>query len=166
MYNCRFGGIVNLTLRFTTNQMISISILQTFRGIWGFYLSAYAIHPSLLLKWLFYSEGQVTFTVNYSNRDTPLNAWNRHSKSFLVDTGILFSNMKSPSHSRVFNDFLTLNQLQSLWLPVTFNFSHAFQHIYTRNQWKRNTCISDIFQSWTCSSNFCFHQTTELYIFY
>ena len=38
--------------------------------------------------------------------------------------------------------------------------------IYTRNQWKRNTCIFYIFQTWTCPSTFCFHQTIELYIFY
>ena len=36
--------------------------------------------------------------VSYSNRDTLWNAWNRHSGSFMVDTGILFSNMKYPSH--------------------------------------------------------------------
>ena len=38
------------------------------------------------------------FPVSYSNRDTSWNAWNPHSWSFMVDTGILFSNMKSPSH--------------------------------------------------------------------
>ena len=37
---------------------------------------------------------------------------------------------------------------------------------YTRNQWKRNTCIFDIYLTWTCASTFCFHQTTVLYIFY
>ena len=40
------------------------------------------------------------------------------------------------------------------------------QNIYTRNQWKRNTFIFDIFPTWTCSSKFCFHQTTVLYIIY
>ena len=38
------------------------------------------------------------FAVSYSNRDTSWNAWNRHSGSFMVDTGSLFSTMKSPSH--------------------------------------------------------------------
>ena len=40
------------------------------------------------------------FPVSYSNRDTPRNAWNRYrdSGSFMVDTWILFSNMKSLSH--------------------------------------------------------------------
>ena len=42
--------------------------------------------------------GQGDFPVSYSNRDTSRNAWNRHSGSFMVDTGILFSNMKYPSH--------------------------------------------------------------------
>ena len=34
--------------------------------------------------------------------------------------------------------------------------------MYTRNQWKRNTCncIFDIFPTWTCPSNFYFNQTT------
>ena len=38
------------------------------------------------------------FPVSYANRNTLWNAWNRHSGSFMVDTGILFSNMKPPSH--------------------------------------------------------------------
>ena len=36
---------------------------------------------------------------------------------------------------------------------------------YTRNEWKRNTCIFNIFQIWTCPSKFCFHQTFVLYIY-
>ena len=44
---------------------------------------------------LFWGPGD--FPVSYSNRDTSRNAWNRHSGSFMVDTGILFSNMKHPS---------------------------------------------------------------------
>ena len=42
--------------------------------------------------------GPDDFPVSYSNRDTSWNAWNRHSGSFMVDMGILFSNMKCPSH--------------------------------------------------------------------
>ena len=38
------------------------------------------------------------FPVSYSNMETSQNAWNRHSRSYMVDTGTLFSNMKSPSH--------------------------------------------------------------------
>ena len=34
------------------------------------------------------------YPVSYSNRDTLWNAWNRHSGSFMVDTGILLSNME------------------------------------------------------------------------
>ena len=45
---------------------------------------------------LFWGPGD--FPVSYSNRDTSRNAWNRHSGSFMVDMGILFSNMKYPSH--------------------------------------------------------------------
>ena len=42
--------------------------------------------------------GPGDFPVSYSNRNTSRNAWNRHSGSFMVDMGILFSNMKYPSH--------------------------------------------------------------------
>ena len=38
--------------------------------------------------------GPGDFPVNYSNRDALWNAWNRHSGSFMVDTGILLSNME------------------------------------------------------------------------
>ena len=41
---------------------------------------------------LFWGPGD--FPVSYSNRDTLWNAWNRHSGSFMVDTGILLSNME------------------------------------------------------------------------
>ena len=37
--------------------------------------------------------GPGDFPVSYSNKDTLWNAWNRHSGSFMVDTGILLSNM-------------------------------------------------------------------------
>ena len=47
-------------------------------------------------------------------RDTSRNAWNLHSGSCMVDTGILFSNMKYPSHkcymtfcSLTYSDFTT-----------------------------------------------------------
>ena len=33
------------------------------------------------------------FPVNYSNRDTSWNAWNRHSWSFMADTEIIFSKL-------------------------------------------------------------------------
>ena len=44
--------------------------------------------------------GPGDFPVSYSNRDTSRNAWNCHSGSFMVDMGILFSNMKYLSHKR------------------------------------------------------------------
>ena len=37
------------------------------------------------------------FPESYSNRDTSWNVWHLHSASCMVDTGILFSNMKYPS---------------------------------------------------------------------
>ena len=52
--------------------------------------------------------GQGDFPVN---RDTSWNARNRHSGSFMVDTGILFSNM--------LNDILTLDQQ---WFPHRSDF--------------------------------------------
>ena len=45
-----------------------------------------------------YEWGFLTAMRLSSNRDTSSNAWNRHLGSFMVDTGILLSNMKSPSH--------------------------------------------------------------------
>ena len=51
----------------------------------------------LLLVWMFFW-GPGDFQVSFSNRDTSWNAWNCHSGRFIVDTGILFSNMKPPSH--------------------------------------------------------------------
>ena len=65
---------------------------------------AYGVFISQLIRYarasssyvLFWGPGY--FPVSYSNRDTSWNAWNRHSGSFMVDPGILFSNMKFPSH--------------------------------------------------------------------
>ena len=45
---------------------------------------------------LFWGSG--AFPVSFSNRDTSWIAWNHHSGSFMVDTVILFSNMKFPAH--------------------------------------------------------------------
>ena len=53
----------------------------------------------------------------------------------------------------------------SIWQLYIRDFKFE-EKIYTRNQWKRNNCIFDIFPTWTCSSKFRFHQTTVLYIFY
>ena len=84
-------------------EMISISTSQTFRS-WVVifhhrrpmaYLSLYWYDtPGLAprMNVLFWGPGD--FPVSYSNRDTLWNAWNRHSGSFMVDTGILLSNME------------------------------------------------------------------------
>ena len=101
------GGILNFTLPSTTNEMISISTSQTFRSrVVIFHLCQPMAFLSLNLydtpalaprmNVLFWGPGD--FPVSYSNRDTFWNAWNRHLGSFMVLTGILFSNMKSPSH--------------------------------------------------------------------
>ena len=107
IYYCRLGGMVNFTLRSTTNGMISISTSQTFRSwVVIFHLSQPMAFLSLnsydtpgltpRMNVLFWGPGD--FPVSYSNRDISRNAWNRHSGSFMVDTGILFINMKYPSH--------------------------------------------------------------------
>ena len=82
--------------------MISISTLQTSRSwVVIFHLRRPMACLSLNLydtpglaprmNVLFWGPGD--FSVSYSNRDTLWNAWNRHSGSFMIDTGILFSNM-------------------------------------------------------------------------
>ena len=62
---------------------------------------AYGVFISQLIRYaglaprmnvLFWGPGD--FPVSYSNRDTLWNAWNLHSGSFMVDTGILLSNME------------------------------------------------------------------------
>ena len=99
--------LVNFTLRSTTNEMISISTSQTFRSwVVIFHLRQPMEFLSLNLydtpglaprmNVLYWGPGD--FPVSYSNRDTSRNAWNRHSGSFMVDMGILFSNMKYPFH--------------------------------------------------------------------
>ena len=98
--------MVNFTLPSTTNEMIPIFTSQTLRS-WEvlfhlrrpmvfLFLNLYD-KPGLapLMNALFWGTGD--FPVSYSNWDTSCNAWNRHSGSFIIDTGILFSNMKSPS---------------------------------------------------------------------
>ena len=83
-----------------------ISTSQTFRS-WvvifhlrqpmASYLSTYTIRPRLFLVCmyvLFWGPGD--FPVSYSNKDASWDAC--HLGSFMVDTGVLFSNMKFPSH--------------------------------------------------------------------
>ena len=73
----------------------------------NFYDTPGLAHRMNVLFW-----GPGDFPVSNSNRDTSWNAWHRYSGSFMVDTGILFSNMKSLS--RMLNDIRTLDQR---WLP-------------------------------------------------
>ena len=107
IYYCWLGGMVNFTLPSTTNEMISISTSQTFRS---WVVTSHLRQPMAFLSLNLYDTpglaprmnvlfwGPGDFPVSYSKRDTSWNAWNRHSGSFMVDTGILFSNMKFPSH--------------------------------------------------------------------
>ena len=86
-----------------SSEMISISTSQTFRSWVVIFrhrrpmaclsLNLYDT-PELAprMNVLFWGPGD--FPVSYSNRDTLWNAWNRHSGSFMVDTGILLSNME------------------------------------------------------------------------
>ena len=119
--------MVNFTLRSTTNEMISISTSQTFRSWVVIFhlrqpmeflsLNLYDT-PGLALRMNVLYWGPGDFPVSYSNRDTSRNAWNRHSGSFMVDMGILLSNMKYPSHECL-NDILILDQQ---WLPNQSDF--------------------------------------------
>ena len=73
---------------------------------------------------LFWGPGDIL--ISYSNRDTSWNAWNRHSGSFMIDTGILFSNMKSPSR-----EFWRTNcPLTNSDFPTDQTF-HQFNDLYT-----------------------------------
>ena len=65
---------------------------------YGVFISQFIRYAGLAprMNVLFWWPGD--FPVSYSNKDTSRNAWNRHSGSLMVDTGILFSNMKHPSH--------------------------------------------------------------------
>ena len=95
--------MVNFTLPSTTSEMISISTSQTFRSwVVIFHHRRPMVCLSLNLydtpglaprmNVLFWGPGD--FPVSYSNRDTLWNAWNLRSGSFMVDTGILLSNME------------------------------------------------------------------------
>ena len=99
----KLGGMVNFTLPSTTSEMISISTSQTFRS-WVIIFNHRRPMACLSLNLyntpglaprmnvLFWGPGD--FPVSYSDRDTLWNAWNRHSGSVMVDTGILLSNME------------------------------------------------------------------------
>ena len=67
------------------------------------------------------------FPVSYLSKDTSWNAWNRHSGSFRVDTGLLFSNVRSPL-SWMLNGILTIDQFQ--WFPNRSDFPPIFWLFY------------------------------------
>ena len=100
-------GTVNFTLPFMTNVTISISTSQIFRS-WeaifqprppmaSLFRSSYGM-PRLAPRMDVLPWGRHDFQISLSKRDTSRNAWNRHWRSFMVDTGILSNNMKFPSY--------------------------------------------------------------------
>ena len=129
--------MVNFTLRSTTNEMISISTSQTFRSwVVIFHLRQPMEFLSLNLydtpglaprmHVLYWGSGDFPVHVSYSNRDTSRKAWNRHSESFMVDMGILFSNMMYPSHECK----MTFWSLTNSDFPTNQTF-HQFHDLYT-----------------------------------
>ena len=112
---------------FVTFKMISISTSQTFlswviifhhrRPMVCLSLNLYDT-PGLAprMNVLFWGPGD--FPVSYSNRDTLWNAWNRHSGSFMVVTGILIEQY-GVTLSRMLNDIQTLDQQ---WLSYRSDF--------------------------------------------
>ena len=106
--NALVGETVNFILPFMTNMTISISISQIVRS----WVAIYQLRPPMAslshslydmprlvprMNVLFW--GRHNFQINFSNRDTWMNAWNRHWRSFLVDKGILSNNTKILSHA-------------------------------------------------------------------
>ena len=118
---CRLGGTVNSTLPFTANERISISTSQTFRSCQSSNIQsspAYCVFISQLIQYARAPHMTVLYwrpsdsPVSYWNRNISWNAWNRHSGSFTVDTGIVFSNtLYEASLSRMLNGILIIDQL-------------------------------------------------------
>ena len=117
----------HFTLTSTTNETILISTSQNFRS---WVVTFHLRQPMAFLSLNSYDTPGVAprmnvsfwwpgeFPVSYSNRDTPWNPWNRHSGSFMVDTGILFSKYEV-SLTRMLNDLLILDQQ---WIPTGLDF--------------------------------------------
>ena len=61
--------------------------------------------------------GRHGFQISFSNRDTSRNAWNRHSRSFMVDTGILSNNMRFLFHECSMT-FCSLTKYNNNSLPI------------------------------------------------
>ena len=121
------GGTVNFTLPFTTNDDFNFHITH-FPFLSGNISSspAYGVFISQLIRyaWACSSYGcfilrarRLTSTSKLLNQGYLMDAWNRHSRSFMVDTGILFSNMKS------------LYEYEIKWLSDTWPVTVASQPI-------------------------------------
>ena len=82
--------------------------------------------PGLALRMNVLFWGPSDYPVSYANSDTSWNAWNRRSGSFIVDTGILFSNMKYPSRE-CWMTFLPLTNSDF----KTDQTVHQFNDLYT-----------------------------------
>ena len=128
--------MVNFTLPFTTNEIISVSTSQTFRSwVVIFHLRRPMAFLSLSLydkhgcapRMNVLSLGPDDFPVSYANKDTLWNAWNRHSGSFMVNMGILFSNIKSPS-DEFWMTFWPWTSYSDFPTDQTF---HQFHDLYT-----------------------------------
>ena len=140
VYNT-LGGMVNFTLPFTTNEMISISTSQIFCSWLVIYhlrrpmaflsLNLYdmpglAPHMNVLFR------GPGDFPVSYSKKDTSWNAWNRHSESFMV-LNCLIQQYEFPLKN--VNDIRTLDQQ---WLSKRSDF-HQFYDLDTELDLRRIT---------------------------
>ena len=79
---------------------------------------------------LFWGSGD--FPLNYSNRVTSWNAWNRLSGSVVVDTGTLFRNMKSPSHECLMTFWPLIGYIHSSTDQIfSCFFFHQFYYLLT-----------------------------------
>ena len=80
--------------------------------------------------------GSSDFSASYSNRDhTSWNVWNHHPGSFMVNTGILFSNIKSPSHE-CYMTFWSLTRYND------FRTDQIFHHLHDLVEARCRTLIS------------------------
>ena len=131
------------TLPFITNVTISISTSQIV-------LSWVAIFqprpPIAILQFIRYARAcssygcfilRATRLSNKLLRDTSSNAWNRHSGSFMVDTGILFNNMKFPFYDCLMTSCdLTICNDNPLLIRLCTELDLLLEHL--RRMWHAN----------------------------
>ena len=107
LLSIRSDGQLHVNFPFTTNMMISMSILQTIRSWAGiFYL-----RPSTRIAFLFYVSNDMSvlaplinvlfrdtrgFSLNFLNGNMSWNSWSCHCGSSMFDTEILLNNLNSP----------------------------------------------------------------------